>query len=170
MKQRITRLAPAHEIVLGVVFLGGVSMLVGPRIGRASQTSQEAALADCLRYLRTQIAVYARDHHGVAPGYPRGDNSRSPDDRSFLAQLTQTTDEFGHTLSGQSPAGACGPYLAFVPANPLTLRTGILVVPGNVMPQPDQSQPYGWFYCPHTRQIMPNLCGADAKGVAYRTY
>ena len=157
-------------VVLGLLGLVLAATFLGPRVGHAAQASTDATLADCLRYLRTQIAVYALEHHGVGPGFADGDAAQPPDYPTFISQLTRLTDEHGHALAGRSSAAALGPYLAIVPANPVTLRTGVLVVNADKMPPTDESQPYGWFYCPRTRQIMPNLRGADARGVAYSSY
>jgi hypothetical protein len=172
------RIRSGAALGLGLLVLGVAPTFFGPRISHASQASKDATLADCLRYLRTQIAVYATEHRDVAPGFAHGDPTQPPDYPTFIAQLTQPTDAQGHTLGAQgraaAPAGALrpylGPYLEFMPANPVTLRTGVLIVNSDEMPPPDPSQPYGWFYSPRTRQIMPNLCGADAKGVAYSSY
>ena len=164
---RMTRSRAARA--LGLLVLVVVPTFFGPRISHASQASKDATLADCVRYLRARIAVYAIEHRDVAPGFAHGDLMQPPDYPTFIAQLTQPTDDRGHTL-GRSPAGALGPYLEFMPANPFTLRAGVLIVNGDKMPPPDPSQPYGWFYNPRTRQIMPNLSGADAKGVAYSSY
>lgn len=166
--QRIRR--SGLPVILALLGLLLTAMFLGPRVGHAAQASRDATLADCLRYLRTQIAVYAIDHHGVAPGFVDGDVTQTADYPTFIAQLTQPTNEQGHPLGKRSPVAALGPYLALVPANPVTLRTGVLVVNSDKMPSPDESQPYGWFYCPRARQIMPNLSGADAMGVAYSSY
>lgn len=166
--QRIRR--SGIPVLLGLLGLGLTATFLGPRVGHAAQASRDATLADCLRYLRTQIAVYAIEHHGAAPGFADRDVTQPPDYSTFIAQLTQPSDEQGHTVAPGSPVAAFGPYLALVPANPVTLRTGVLVVNADKMPPPDESQPYGWFYCPRTRQIMPNLSGADAMGVAYSSY
>jgi type II secretory pathway pseudopilin PulG len=167
---RIRRSAGALELLIVLLLLGVVVTLLAPRVARASHASQDATLADCLRYLRTQIQVYAIEHHNVAPGFADGNVSQSPDYPTFIAQLTHCTDGHGHVLAEQPPAGSFGPYLATIPANPLTLRTGVLMVSTGIMPPADESQPYGWFYCPRTRQIMPNVSGADSMGVAYSSY
>jgi hypothetical protein len=169
-KQRGARWLGRIEPILAVLLLCLIALLLAPRLSRAARSPKDATLADCLRYLRTQIQVYAIQHHDLAPGYPDGDTAKSPDYPTFLAQLTQPTDEHGRVVSSQCPSRVFGPYVAFLPANPVTLRTGVLIVNGNVMPAPDESQPYGWFYNPRTREIMPNASGADAKGVPYSSY
>lgn len=170
LAQPTMRTRGALEFLGALLFLGVVVSLLAPRMTQASLGSQDATLADCLRYLRTQIQVYALEHGNIAPGFPAGDVTQPPDYPTFIAQLTQFTDESGRTSEQRSQAHVLGPYMAGMPSNPLTLRADVLIVTGDVTPAPDESQPYGWIYNPRTRQIVPNVAGVDSSGMAYSSY
>jgi len=158
------------EILIIVIVLAILSGVVIPQFTSASRQSGDATLKDCLRYLRAQIQAYKSQHHDVAPGYPTDDATQNPDATTFVAQMTQYTDDGGQ-VSG-SPSGACrfGPYLNDMPANPISSQNGILVVNGATLPAPDRSQPYGWMYCPQTQQIVANLSGCDQNGLPFTSY
>jgi hypothetical protein len=57
-----------------------------------------------------------------------------------------------------------------MPPNPLTSKTGVLVVSAASLPAPDETQPYGWIYCPALQKLIANCEGNDGSGVAYASY
>lgn len=166
--RRLIRAAEVCGIFL--VLLAGAAALHPPRFADASQQSQDAELAECLRYLRTQIFVYGLEHNGVPPGFPADDITQPPDADTFVAQMTQYTDSSGHCSAQKTTRHGHGPYLAAVPANPVNLRNEVLVVATDKTPRADDTKPYGWIYNPASRQISPNLAGADSQGVSYASY
>ena len=158
------------EILIVVIVLGIMTSIVVPQLTSGTRDSREATLKDCLRYLRTQIHVYQTQHNDVPPGYPGNDPAQTADATTFVAQMTQYSDPDGNISGTQSKAFAFGPYISEMPANPLSAKNGILLVTGPTLPAPDPSQPYGWMYCPQTKQIVANLAGTDEEGVPYSTY
>ena len=165
---RLIRAAQVSGIF--VLLFAGAAALHPPRYADGSQQSQDATLAECLRYLRTQVYVYTLDHNGVSPGFPGNDVTRSPDAETFVGQMTQFTDGSGRYSGQKDPEHKHGPYLMAVPANPVNLRSDVLVVTTDGTPRADGTKPYGWIYNPETRQILPNLAGADSQGVSYASY
>lgn len=157
------------EILIVVIILGILAAIVIPQFSSASNQARESTLKDCLRYLREQVGIYKAQHNDVAPGYPGGNASATPDAATFLSQMTTNTDDAGNTGS-YSAVFHNGPYLSQMPNDPLNNLPGIWVVTGGSMPSPDGSQPFGWIYNPSTQQIIANLPGNDINGVAYSTY
>ena len=166
--QRFARVAKFGAIF--IVLFAAAGALHPPRYADGSPQSRDAALAECLRYLRTQIYLYALEHGGVAPGFPGDNVTLPPDEATFAAQMTGYTDASGRVLPRRTDDGQRGPYLLDVPSNPVTLRSGVKVVTTDGTARADESKPYGWIYNPLTRQISPNLSGADARGVSYASY
>lgn len=158
------------EILIVVVILGLLSSIVVPQFTKTSSQTREATLKDCLRYLRTQIQVYKVQHANVPPGFPDNDLSQVPDATTFVAQMTQFTDDSGHVNGTLSDVYRWGPYLSELPANPMTSSNGILVIGGPSMPAPNPSQPYGWIYNSQLQQIRANLLGSDEAGMPYTSY
>lgn len=156
------------EILIVVVILGILASIVIPQFSSASHEARENTLKDDLRYLRTQIEVYAAQHRDVAPGYPSGDRTAEPSVERFLQQLTRYTDQFGNSHATASPDYPFGPYLSKMPTNPLNGLDTILLVTGESLPAADGST--GWIYNPQTRRIIANLTGSDANGTAYANY
>ena len=158
------------EILIVVIILGVLSTIVIPRFSTGSRQAREATLKDCLRYLRAQIAAYKVQHNQVPPGYPNDDSDATPTATTFVAQMTQYTDDVGHVGGSASELYRWGPYLSDMPANPMTSGNGILVVTGPSLPAPDPSKPYAWVYNPQTQEIRANVGGADEAGTPYTSY
>ncbi len=167
-RTRLVRAVRACGIFL--LLLVGAAALHPPRYADGSQQSQDANLAECLRYMRTQVYVYGLEHNGAGPGFPGNNIAQPPDSETFVAQLTQYTDDSGRISGQKTPQYKHGPYLTAVPANPVNLRNAVLVVTTAGTPRADDSKPYGWIYNPASRQILPNLVGADSQGVSYASY
>ncbi len=138
------------EILIVVVILGILAAIVVPQFSNASTLARENTLKDELRYLRTQITVYAAQHGDRAPGV----------DGDLDVQLTTMTEADG------SAGTKFGPYLSRMPANPLNGKSSVTYVTG-AMTADGAS---GWIYSPATREIKANLVGADTGGMAYGCY
>lgn len=167
--KRLLRAARASQFAVCVLFLVILSAAVVPQFSRASGPNRDKVLADLLRYMRTQVQVYQDEHGGRAPGL-LPDANLPPDSAAFVAQMTQGTDITGRLAPAHSQSLVLGPYLSSVPENPFTLQGGVLVVPGQTFPPPDNSQPYGWMYSPQSGRLIPNLEGVGMNGVPYVDY
>jgi len=171
--RRATRAFTLVEILIVVVILGIIAAIVMPQFSNASQMARESSLKDDLRYLRTQIGVFKAQHEDVPPGYPDGNRGSSPDEETFLQHLTGYTNaksDFSATPSAEHPFG---PYVSRMPANPLTGKSGVVVVTGSAeMPDPDLAAypDAGWIYNPTTQSIAANSPGNDTNGVPYADY
>ena len=160
------------EILIVVVILGIVAAIVMPELSSASRQAREGVLKDDVRFMREQITRYMIQHDDDAPGYPAGgDTTQVPTEADFVNQMTRYTDPLGNTAAAYSNTFKFGPYLTKIPENPLSSKSGILVVANNApIPAPDLSQPYGWMYKPQTLQFIPNIPGTDLDGRPYTSY
>jgi general secretion pathway protein G len=157
------------EILIVVVILGILAAIVIPQMSGATEAARESTLKDITRYLRSQIVTYRAQHVDVPPGYPGGNIAAAPTAATFLAQMTQYTDEQGNTNATTSSVYKFGPYLTKMPANPMSnLDTVTIVAAGDDIPTPDDTT--GWYYKPDTQEIVPNTSGVDTAGVPFIAY
>jgi general secretion pathway protein G len=157
------------ELLIVVVILGIMAMIVIPQFSNASHTARENTLRDDLRFLRTQIGVFAAQHRDVTPGYPGGDTTAAPTEADFLAQMTMFTSEPCATNATKSAVYKFGPYLSKMPSNPLNGKSTVTVIAnGAAVPAADDST--GWYYKPQTKEIIANSTGSDGTGTAYYGY
>ncbi len=162
------------EILIVVLVLGVLASLIVPPFSAAApetrDTSQkDSDLRDALQFVRTQITIFKAQHREVPPGYPDGNVSRAPDGKTFVAQLTEYSDQscrLSQSASGDYPLGK---YLEAIPANPLSGKSGVWVITA-ATPAADPARPFGWIYNPKTLDFRPNSTGTDAQGVAYSDY
>jgi len=163
------------EILIVVVILGILAAIVIPQFSNASQTARQNTLKDALRYLRTQITIYAAQHNDVAPGYNAGSPGQGQSEANFLAQMEGYTDETGAV----NPAGAgvysdqyqYGPYLSQMPASPVNSLNKINAIADNTtIPSAETPPIYGYIYQPQTQTIVPDMPGNDSDGVPYSSY
>ncbi|MGF1635163.1 MAG: type II secretion system protein [Phycisphaerae bacterium] len=157
------------EILIVVVILGILATVVLPQFSNASQTARENTLKDELRYLRTQVNVYAAQHRDVFPGYPGGDITVTPTEAAFVSQLTAYTDISGNANDSRTDVYEFGRYLSKMPTNPINgLDTVLIIADGAAFPAPDGTT--GWIYQPQTGKIAANLTGADSDGKSFTDY
>lgn len=158
------------DVLVTVAVVAAAAALFGPQFTNASDNRREAVLADQLRYIRTQIMVYRAHHGGVAPGYPGGDVTKTPDAQTFIAQMCSNTDARGNTSDTYNKSYPYGPYLQQMPANPYTDSTRIEIIHAD---QPFPRVPRGtgnWLYKPATCTFAADLDGRDASGVPLFEY
>jgi len=157
------------EILIVIIILGILATIVIPQISSASQQARENSLKDDLRFMRTQVGVFSVQHKDVAPGYPSGDRTATPDEPTFQDHMLLFSDQYCATSATGSAVYKFGPYLSRMPANPINgLTTVIVVANGASMPAADDST--GWIYKPQTLQFRANMTGIDANGKLYSDY
>ncbi|MDD5064304.1 MAG: type II secretion system protein [Phycisphaerae bacterium] len=93
------------EILIVVVILGILAAIVIPQFTDASEDAKESALLSNLQTMRGQIELYKAQHNGALPGAGTA---------AVAAALTGRTDVDG----AADAAGAYGPYMQKIPANP----------------------------------------------------
>jgi prepilin-type N-terminal cleavage/methylation domain-containing protein len=156
------------EILIVVVILGILAAIAVPKLSNASLISRESTLKEDLRFLRTQIGVYATHHRDVFPGFPPGNPAGTPTADIFVQQLTGFTDDAGNLASDHSVQYKWGPYLTKMPENPVNGRATITILgPGDAFTADGTT---GWFYQPSTGTIEPNLQGKDTEGKNFSEY
>ena len=153
------------ELVIVVVITGIIAAIAIPRLTRSGQASGAAALTANLQSLRKAIELYRVDH-GAYPTCVELTGNKT----TVMFQLTQFTDAAGNYSATRTATHRFGPYLRQIPQNPLTAKTGVLVVNGGPLPAADESQNYGWMYDPTTMKIKPNNSGTDLRGVPFANY
>ena len=158
------------DLVQGVLmFLGLLVLLVAPRLTSAANADREPALRDGLARMRTQIAIYQCEHHGVAPGYPNGNTTMMPTHEAFMDQLTRYSNAQGFTSDTSSEEFKFGPYITSIPINPLQKSTDIRFVPP-LERNPSASGEQDWIYQPMTGWMAANSPGTDIFNVSYTDY
>jgi general secretion pathway protein G len=157
------------EIMIVVVILGILAAIVIPQFSNASQTARQNTLKDELRYLRTQILVYAAQHNDIAPGYPAGVSTATPTVTDYTNEMTLFTDMYGNTNATYTNLYQYGPYLSSLPMNAVSSMSTVTVIAnGGSIPTPDGTT--GFYYRPQSATIVPNLTGTDTDGVPYTSY
>jgi len=158
------------EILIVVVILGVLAAIILPRFSNASELAREAVLADDLRMLRMQTAIFRGQHIGVAPGYPDCDTSNAPTEAAFIAHLTMASDQAGNTAAPGTAGYRYGPYISSMLVNPLNGKSTVQVI-GDDEPFPaggDNS--HGYVYKPATLMLKADSPGMDEVGKSYWLY
>jgi general secretion pathway protein G len=158
------------EVLVVVVIIGVLAAIVVPQFTSAAASARHSILRDDLRFLRTQIASYAAQHHGVHPGYPGGDVRQSPDADMFVAQLTQFTNEWGAVSPTKTAQHHLGIYLSRMPDNPVTSNADLRIIAADAAFPTEAHGEEGWVYQPSTGKIAANVEGEDAGGTAFIDY
>jgi general secretion pathway protein G len=156
------------ELLIVVIILGILAAIVIPQFTEATSAAREGTLKEDLRHMRTLVTAFRLQHRDTCPGYPNGDRTATPTETDFVQQMTLYSDENCTTNANKTMVFRYGPYFNQVPVNPLTKKSGVNVVTGATMPDPDENQPYGWIYNPELQLIIPNNQGVDSKGTPYK--
>jgi len=98
------------EILIVVIILGILAAIVIPRFANASKDAKRAALASQLNSIRAQIQLYTIEHGDQRPGNLNGNN---------------WTDLINPSVYNGTNRG---PYLPYVPINPLNGYTNVAVI------------------------------------------
>lgn len=99
------------EILIVTIILGIIAGIVVPKFTSATTDTKSAVLASNLQSLWAQAELYQVQHNSL---YPWDDGADGLDsDAEIIRKLTTKTD-----LDGNA-GGDLGPYMHFVPVNPL---------------------------------------------------
>ena len=158
------------ELMIVVVILGIVAAIALPRFSNASATARASMLADDLRVIRMQLAVFTAQHNGVGPAYPNLDLAQAPTEASFVAYMTGSSNTGGTSQPCGTPGYLYGPYLREVPPNPVSDSKAIRVVAGTGDIDPPTDNSAGWVYQPATGLFKAYSPGADETGKTYFNY
>jgi len=158
------------EILIVVVILGIVAAVALPKFSNASSRARASMLADDLRILRTQIAVFKGQHYGVAPGYPGCDNTAAPTQGAFVAYMTMSSTPDGQTAAPHTDGYRYGPYLGSIPENPFNHKTSVEIIGDSQAFPVAADDSHGWVYKPSTLTIRGDSPGTDDNGKSYFDY
>ena len=158
------------EILIVVIILGIVASIVIPRFSNASHIARASMLADNIRLMRMQVAIFRAQHRGVAPGYPNCDRSQPPTEAALIAHMTQASDESGNTAPPGTAGFRYGPYFQEIPENPVNGKSTIQIL-ANASPFPGAGDDsHGYVYKPATLTFKADSPGIDPDGVLFFDY
>ncbi len=158
------------EILVVVLILGIIAVVALPRFSNASAAARASMLADDLRLIRTQVAVFDAQHRGVAPGYPNCDADSEPTAEAFIEHMTMSSDIDGQTAAPGTAGHRFGPYLREMPDNPVNgLNTVQIILDGGEIPATADDS-HGWVYQPATLTFKADSSGANESGKQYIDY
>ncbi len=129
------------EILIVVAILGILAAIVIPHLSLASDEAKLSALESNLQAIRSQLELYKTQHNGTYAGLSDGD--------LFKKAITGCTKADG-SLVAAGTAGALGPYMHKIPANPFDNANGVTVNEEG----PDGIG--GWYFNPATGAFSPN--------------
>lgn len=170
MKRMRNKAFTLVEILIVVIILGILAAVALPKFSNASAAAKASMLADNLRIMRTQLAVFQGQHNGVAPGYPGCDTTKTPTEADFVAHMTKSSTAFGDTAQPGTAGYHYGPYFREMAVNPVNSKASVKIIgDGQEVPStPDDN--YGWFYQPSTLIFKASSSGNDEEGRAYINY
>lgn len=145
------------ELLIVVTILGILSVIAIAQFTGVGLTARENTLRESLLQMRTQIAAYALQHRDA-----------SPDPANFASQITQTTNEDGALGTGIDYK--YGPYMAYVPPNPVNGMRTVKAITSTDTASPDGTT--GWLYQPMPGyfKFFANTTGNDSNGKPYFDY
>ena len=145
------------EILIVVIILGILAVIAIAQFGNVGLTARENTLRESILQMRTQVSAYALQHRDIAPSAT-----------SFAPQLTGTTDEDG--VVGAGPECRYGPYMAYIPPNPVNGMNTIKTIAPTDTPAADGTT--GWLYQPMPGyfRFWANAVGLDSNGKPYFDY
>ena len=124
------------ELVILALVLAITAAIVVPQFSRAGQDSRLGLLRRHLATIRAQISRYEQQHDGQLPSA-----------ELFARQMTGRTNLAGQSPEPDSDGKRLGPYLQFIPDNPVT--GGNTVGSGPV-------ETSDWCYDQHTGNFHAN--------------
>ncbi|MFB3891500.1 MAG: prepilin-type N-terminal cleavage/methylation domain-containing protein [Phycisphaerae bacterium] len=156
------------EILIVVIILAIIAAIALPKFSNASAAARASMLADDLRIIRTQLAVFKCQHSDIPAGCasPTGDATLD----LFTQHLTMATNEAGAVAALGTAGYKYGPYLREVPPNPINGKATVLVVPNSSAVPASASDAYGWIYQPGTVTFKSDAAGEDEAGKSFIDY
>ncbi len=158
------------EILIVVVILGILAAVVIPLASGSVLSAQESSLGVDLQLLKRFVLIYKVQHLEVAPGYPGGQTSSTPTEQAFIDQATLVSKGSGETAAIGTSGYERGPYMQFLPINPLNkMRTIQMLGNGESFPAEGDNS-HGWIYKASTGEIRADSPGTDINGKRYYDY
>ena len=157
------------EILIVVVILGILAAIVVPQFSGAAETASDTALKEDLRTIRAQTLLYSSQHRQIGPGFPAGNPSGTPTETLFVTQMTRYSDDLGNTSTSKSTTYKYGPYIIYIPPNPINQLSTVRVLGTGSFPT-TAAGTHGWIYQPSTFTFASDATGTDSNGVAYIDY
>jgi general secretion pathway protein G len=158
------------ELLIVVLILGILAAVVLPQFSNASAAARASMLADDLRVVRSQIAVFKGQHRGVAPGYPDCDPDVAATQEAFVQHMTMASNAVGEVAAVGTPGYNFGPYLREMVQNPVNGKTTIEILGADDAVPDEADDSHGWTYQPTTLTFKADSCGVDEAGRAYIDY
>jgi prepilin-type N-terminal cleavage/methylation domain-containing protein len=158
------------EILIVVVLLAILALVVIPMVSGSVTSARESAVAHDLNMLRRYVLIYTAQHLEVPPGYPDGDRTQTPTTQAFVEQITMSSDPNGRTAPVGTPGFPRGPYMQFLPVNPLNHKDTIQVLGDGDSFPPDGDDSHGWIYKPATAEVRADCGATDHGGKRYYDY
>ncbi len=153
-----------------VAVLGILAAIVVPQFQSHATQAKESTVKSNLRVLRSAIELYAVQHNGVPPGYPDGDITAAPSAPTFVAQLTQASNESGQTAAAGTAGYKLGPYIRRFPKNPFNDASTVRMVGNSEEFPANATGNFAYLYKPVTQTIKLDWGGTDKDGIRYYDY
>ncbi len=158
------------EILIVVIILGILAAIVLPRFSNATALARASMLADDLRVIRMQLAVYKSQHLDVAAGYPNGDSSSTPTEAAFVLHMSKASNASGGTAEPGTAGYDHGPYLREVPTNPVNGKNSVQIISDSTSFPAAGDDSHGWIYKPATLEFKADSPGTDEDGRSFLDY
>ena len=158
------------EILIVVVILGILAAMIVPKFSNVSQLARQSMLADNMRMLRMQMAVFKSQHMGVSPGYPDCDPAQAPTEDALVSYLTLASDQAGNLAAVGTDGFSYGPYFSVMLENPVNGKATVEII-GDAEAFPvagDDS--HGYIYQPSTLTLKCDTPGIDENGKSFWDY
>ena len=157
------------EVLIVVLILGILAGIVLPQLSSADTAARASMLADNLRSMRLQIALFKWQHNSIAPGYPVA-GPMVGDAALFEAQMTQATTVDRQTAVPGTAGFPYGPYMSITPANPINNKDTVQILGAAEAIPAAASDGFGWLYKPSTLEFHADCVGSDLDGRSFIEY
>ena len=138
------------EIPMAITLLGIVAAAFAPRMLTSSEAFSQRDLLQKVHLVRGQIEHFRQTHNNSLPG--EGRNSAE----EFIRDLSSAS-----VISDRSPIIDHGSVVAigeFLPLNPYTQKSDVLVIPDRLKPHHYSGDSrHGWAYSSTTGEFRANL-------------